>query len=188
MDDLRWMGLHVGRGRRGRRRRSGRIGSPSGSTIYADHARQLLASGAGLLLLLFGREARGRSAGDAEAGPAAEVRGHLPRDSARTRRRRASRRARRRSSGCACRRAARSSSTTSCAAAVTFHTDVIGDPVLVRSDGMPAYNFAVVDRRCADAGDARGARRGPHLEHAAPGAAVRGVRLARRRPSRTSRW
>jgi nondiscriminating glutamyl-tRNA synthetase len=27
---------------------------------------------------------------------------------------------------------------------VTFHTDVIGDPVLVRSDGHPAYNFAVV--------------------------------------------
>jgi glutamyl-tRNA synthetase/nondiscriminating glutamyl-tRNA synthetase len=28
--------------------------------------------------------------------------------------------------------------------AVTFHTEVIGDPVLVRSDGMPAYNYAVV--------------------------------------------
>ena len=27
---------------------------------------------------------------------------------------------------------------------VTFNTDVIGDPVLVRSDGRPAYNFAVV--------------------------------------------
>jgi nondiscriminating glutamyl-tRNA synthetase len=27
---------------------------------------------------------------------------------------------------------------------VTFHTSVIGDPVLVRSDGHPAYNFAVV--------------------------------------------
>lgn len=27
---------------------------------------------------------------------------------------------------------------------VVFHTDVIGDPVLVRSDGIPAYNFAVV--------------------------------------------
>jgi glutamyl-tRNA synthetase len=27
---------------------------------------------------------------------------------------------------------------------VSFHTDVIGDPVLVRSDGMPAYNYAVV--------------------------------------------
>jgi glutamyl-tRNA synthetase/nondiscriminating glutamyl-tRNA synthetase len=27
---------------------------------------------------------------------------------------------------------------------VSFHTDVIGDPVLVRSDGIPAYNYAVV--------------------------------------------
>jgi glutamyl-tRNA synthetase len=25
-----------------------------------------------------------------------------------------------------------------------FHTDVIGDPVIIRADGMPAYNFAVV--------------------------------------------
>ncbi|MEZ5418496.1 MAG: glutamate--tRNA ligase [Vicinamibacterales bacterium] len=27
---------------------------------------------------------------------------------------------------------------------VTFHTDVIGDPIIVRADGMPAYNYAVV--------------------------------------------
>ena len=27
---------------------------------------------------------------------------------------------------------------------VTFHTDVIGDPVILRSEGRPAYNFAVV--------------------------------------------
>jgi nondiscriminating glutamyl-tRNA synthetase len=27
---------------------------------------------------------------------------------------------------------------------IAFHTDVIGDPVLVRSDGVPTYNFAVV--------------------------------------------
>jgi glutamyl-tRNA synthetase/nondiscriminating glutamyl-tRNA synthetase len=27
---------------------------------------------------------------------------------------------------------------------VTFNTDVIGDPVLLRSDGIPAYNYAVV--------------------------------------------
>src|SRR5207248_3725238 len=27
---------------------------------------------------------------------------------------------------------------------VIFHTDVIGDPVIIRSDGRPAYNFAVV--------------------------------------------
>ena len=27
---------------------------------------------------------------------------------------------------------------------VVFHTDIIGDPVIVRSEGRPAYNFAVV--------------------------------------------
>ena len=27
---------------------------------------------------------------------------------------------------------------------VSFHTDVIGDPVIVRADGIPAYNYAVV--------------------------------------------
>ena len=27
---------------------------------------------------------------------------------------------------------------------VSFHTDVIGDPIIVRSDCHPAYNFAVV--------------------------------------------
>lgn len=27
---------------------------------------------------------------------------------------------------------------------VSFHTDVIGDPIIVRADGIPAYNYAVV--------------------------------------------
>src|SRR5207237_3382163 len=27
---------------------------------------------------------------------------------------------------------------------VRFHTDVIGDPIIMRGDGTPAYNFAVV--------------------------------------------
>lgn len=27
---------------------------------------------------------------------------------------------------------------------VTFHTDVIGDPIIVRADGIPSYNYAVV--------------------------------------------
>src|SRR4029077_17989952 len=27
---------------------------------------------------------------------------------------------------------------------VRFHTDVIGDPVIIRTEGTPAYNFAVV--------------------------------------------
>ena len=38
----------------------------------------------------------------------------------------------------------RGASTTWCAARVAFHTDVIGDPVIVRGDGIPAYNYAVV--------------------------------------------
>ena len=42
-------------------------------------------------------------------------------------------------------------------------------------------------RRCADAGDACGARRGPHLEHAAADSAVRGARLHARRSLRISR-
>ena len=54
------------------------------------------------------------------------------------------RRARRLRSGFACPRRETSRSTTSCVGEVTFSTDVIGDPVIVRSDGRPAYNFAVV--------------------------------------------
>ena len=37
---------------------------------------------------------------------------------------------------------------------VTFNTDVIGDPVLVRSDGRPAVQLRRRDRRCADGDDA----------------------------------
>ena len=48
---------------------------------------------------------------------------------------------------------------------VRFHADVIGDPVIVRADGTPAYNFAVVvddalmgaGRRTASAKDIRAA-------------------------------
>ncbi len=60
---------------------------------------------------------------------------------------------------------------------VRFSTEVIGDPVLVRSDGVPAYNFAVVidDALMGITHVIRG--RGSHLEHAAADAAVRGVRL-----------
>ena len=50
----------------------------------------------------------------------------------------------RRRSASSCRPAGRSRSSTRCAGQVTFDTGIIGDPVLVRSDGHPAYNFAVV--------------------------------------------
>ena len=61
-----------------------------------------------------------------------------------TRRAGASRTARRRSSASACPRAPRRRLRRLVRGEVRFSTDVIGDPVLVRSDGMPAYNYAVV--------------------------------------------
>ena len=60
---------------------------------------------------------------------------------------------------------------------VRFDTDVVGDPVLMRSGGIPAYNYAVVIDDAFDGDYARGSRRGPHLEHAAADSAVRGLRL-----------
>ena len=67
---------------------------------------------------------------------------------------------------------------------VRFNTAVIGDPVIVRSDGMPAYNFAVV---VDDAlmGVTHVIRGEDHISNTPRQiAAVRGVRLRRRRSSR----
>ena len=60
---------------------------------------------------------------------------------------------------------------------VRFHTDVIGDPVIVRADGTPAYNFAVVIDDALMDDHACDSRRGSHLEHAAADSAVRGARV-----------
>ena len=60
---------------------------------------------------------------------------------------------------------------------VRFHTDVIGDPVIVRADGHPGLQLRRRRRRCADGDDACDPRRGSHLEHAAADAAVRGARV-----------
>ena len=83
---------------------------------------------------------------------------------------------------------ARSRSTTWCAARVAFSTDVIGDPVLVRSDGVPAYNFAVVIDDALMEISACDSRRGSHLEHAAAAAVLRGVRLDAAAVRATCRW
>ena len=70
---------------------------------------------------------------------------------------------------------------------MTFDTDVIGDPVILRSDGLPAYNFAVV-MTTRSWRHARDPRRRSHLEHAAADPDLRGAGLRRPRCSRTSRW
>jgi len=142
MDDLRWMGLSWDEGvdaggARGPYRQSERLG------IYRDHARQLLESGRAYYCFC--------SAEKLEADRQAMLRQGLPPRYAGT-----------------CRGIAPEEATARVDGGekavirlrvpagrdvvfhdivrgpVTFHTDVIGDPILVRSDGMPAYNFAVV--------------------------------------------
>ena len=78
-------------------------------------------------------------------GPAAEVRRPLPRHLRATRRGGASRTASRRSIRFRVPATTGTSSSDDLVRGeVRFSTEVIGDPVLVRSDGVPAYNFAVV--------------------------------------------
>ena len=177
MDDLRWMGLTLGRRRRGRRQRR-----PLSAVGAARHLRRPRASAdrsrPRVLLLLLRREARSRAPGDAAAGAAAEVCRHVPGDCRRTSRARAWPAARRPSFACACPAGREVTFHDIVRGPVTFHTDVIGDP-----GARPVRRHAGVQLRrrrgrCADAGDACGSRRGPHFEHAATGAAVRGVRMA----------
>jgi nondiscriminating glutamyl-tRNA synthetase len=142
MDDLRWMGLSWDEGvdaggTLGPYRQSERL------EIYATHARQLLADGAAYYCFC--------SAEKLEADRQAMLAKGLPPKYVGT-----------------CRAVAPDVSAARVSAGepavirlrvpagrevtfadlvrgrVTFHTEVIGDPVLVRSDGIPAYNFAVV--------------------------------------------
>ena len=64
-----------------------------------------------------------------------------------------------------------------CAARSRFRTDVIGDPGARALGRHARLQLRRRRRRCADGDHARDPRRGPHLEHAAAGAALRGVRL-----------
>ena len=167
--------------------RTGRTGSPSGCDLYRSYAGELIEHGHAYHCFCSPEqlEADRRAAMDAGRPPQYAGRCRdLSRDEAAgaPRGRRAGRRAVPRAAGSrrgVPRPRARHGRSSS--------TEVIGDPVLVRSDGNPAYNFAVVDRRCADGDHARGARRGPHLEHAAAGAALRGARLRAAACSRTWR-
>ena len=142
LDDLRWMGLQwdegveVG-GAYGPYRQTERMQS------YADHTRRLLAEGRGYYCFC--------SAETLEAHRKAQLAAGLPPKYAGTCRNISADEAKQR----------KESGETAVVrlrvpegrnvtfndvvrGEVTFHTDVIGDPVLVRSDGIPAYNFAVV--------------------------------------------
>lgn len=142
LEDLRWLGLlwdegpDVG-GACGPYRQSER------AAIYAAHAARLVAQGDAYYCFcsretLDAMRAHGLESG-AHAGYAGTCRQLAPEDAAR-----------RRAAGepAALRFRVPSQREIVCVDAVRgevrFHTDVIGDPVIVRADGTPAYNFAVV--------------------------------------------
>ena len=176
VDDLRWLGLEVGR-RTGRRRRA-RAVSPVRAAAYLSRARRGAdVARAGVSLLLLGRAARDGSLPGAAQHAAAEVCRPLPqypRDDAR---------ARVEAGEPAVIRFRVPDGDREIAfddlvrGRVSFMTDVIGDFVLVRSGRRSRLQLRRRDRRCADGDQPRDPRRGSHLQHAAAAAAVRGVRV-----------
>ena len=141
--DLRWLGLDWDEGPD--------IGGPCGPYrqserlhLYESYAKELLGAGARVLLLLLDRAARRRAPGGRRGRPAvAATRARA----ARCRPMQAQARI-----GAGERPAIRFRVpehrdvvfTDVVRGDVRFHGDVIGDPVIVRADGIPAYNFAVV--------------------------------------------
>ena len=143
-EDLRWLGLTWDEGPD--------VGGPCGPyrqserlPVYAAHAERLLASGGGVLLLLHDRSSwkhsvRPRSPAGSQPKYPGTCRIARSRRLTCARGRAVSRR----SSASSSRPTAKSRFDDAVRGAVSFDTAVIGDPVLVRSDGHPAYNFAVV--------------------------------------------
>jgi len=142
LDDLRWMGLQWDEGVE--------VGGPHAPyrqtermQSYADHAKRLLDEGTGYYCFC--------SAERLEAHRKSQLAAGLPPKYAGTCRNIPPEEAKRRKDGgepavirlrVPDHRAV--TFTDAVRGDVTFQTEVIGDPVLVRSDGIPAYNFAVV--------------------------------------------
>ena len=144
LEDLRWLGLEWDEGPD--------VGGPHGPYRQSERLH--------LYASVRERAARGRATPTTASAPPAKLEadrqadlaagrppryhGHLPLDAAR---RRAAPHRRGRAAGGplpACPTSDEVRSRISCAARSSFNTDVIGDFVLVRSDGRPQYNFAVV--------------------------------------------
>lgn len=141
-DDLRWMGLEWNEGVE-----AGGVHGPYRQTerfpIYAEHAARLLRDGSAYYCFCWAETLAAHRKAQLAASLPPKYAGtcrHIDPDEA----------ARRRSAGESAVVRLRVPERREVTFAdvvrgpVTFHTDVIGDPVLVRSDGVPAYNFAVV--------------------------------------------
>ena len=143
LEDLRWLGLEWDEGPD--------VGGPHGPYrqserlhLYASYANELLGGGHAYYCFCSPAELEADRQADLAAGLPPKYHGTLPRTSRRSRRAARSRRAKRPSCASAFRRRRDVTFDDLVRGDVTFNTDVIGDPVLVRSDGRPAYNFAVV--------------------------------------------
>ena len=112
--------------------------------LYASYANELLAGGHAYYCFCSPTKLEDDRRQDLAAGRPPKYRGTC-RESAARRGARAHRRRRaRRSSASGCPSSVEVSFQDLVRGEVTFSSEVIGDPVLVRSDGRPAYNFAVV--------------------------------------------
>ena len=142
LEDLRWLGLHWDEGPD--------IGGPHGPYrqserlhLYASYANELIAGGHGYYCFCAPAKLESERRADLAAGRPPKYHGTcraIPMDEARARSESGERPVVRF-------RVPDStdiSFTDLVRGEVTFSTDVIGDPVLVRSDGRPQYNFAVV--------------------------------------------
>ena len=142
LDDLRWMGLQWDEGvdaggDYGPYRQTERMQS------YVDHANRLLAEGKGYYCFCSAETLEAHRKSQLAAGLPPKYAGtcrNIPRDVAEQRKKNGE-------AATVRLRVPEGRNVTFndvVRGEVTFHTDVIGDPVLVRSDGIPAYNFAVV--------------------------------------------
>ncbi len=186
LEDLRWLGLQWDEGPD--------VGGPHGPYrqserlhLYRSHADSLVEAGRAYHCFCSAGAARGRAAGRARRRAAAAVRGHVP--AALRRPRRAAALARRGARRDPVPRAAGPGRRLRGPRARRRHVSHERD----RRSGaapigrQPRLQLRRRDRRCADGGDARRARRGSHLEHAAADPDLRGARASRRRRSPTSR-
>ena len=173
--DLRWLGLDLGRGAR-RRRRARALPAVRAAASLSVVRQGIARRRARLPLLLHHDAARRRAAGRGGRRAAGAVRWHLPAAVERAgtgadRRRRAARdplsragRPRHRVPGSRPRRRS-----------LPCRRDRRSDHPPRRPDAR--LQLRRRGRRCADGGDACGARRGPHLEYAAADPDVRGARI-----------
>ncbi len=186
LDSMRWLGLTWDEGPD--------VGGPHGPyfqsqrrALYRQHADQLVAAGRAYPCYCTPEELEARRTAQLARGEAPRYDGRCR---ARERRRSAPRappRGGRPRFASRSRRRARPRGRTSIRGRVAFQNEVLDDFVLLRSDGLPTYNFACVVDDHDDGDHPRGPWRRPHLEHAAPAAAVSRPSAGAARCSRTCR-